>query len=49
LAIIINEIIDMEGFILNTFGARFKSVRLSKNLTQERLVDEFNGQCSKKN
>lgn len=29
---------------MNTFGERFKSVRLSKNLTQERLVDEFNGQ-----
>jgi transcriptional regulator with XRE-family HTH domain len=27
---------------LNTFGERFKSIRLSKNLTQEQLVDEFN-------
>ena len=34
----------MEEFILNTFGERFKSIRLSKNLTQEQLVDEFNGQ-----
>ncbi|MBW9158031.1 helix-turn-helix domain-containing protein [Clostridium tagluense] len=29
---------------MNTFGERFKSIRLSKNLTQKRLVDEFNGQ-----
>ncbi|MCB2291666.1 helix-turn-helix domain-containing protein [Clostridium sp. CS001] len=28
---------------MNTFGARFKSIRLSKNLTQEQLVNEFNG------
>lgn len=32
----------MEEFILNTFGERFKSIRLSKNLTQEQLVDEIN-------
>ena len=32
----------MEEFILNTFGERFKSIRLSKDLTQEQLVDEFN-------
>ena len=32
----------MEEFILNTFGERFKSIRLSKNLTQEQLVDEVN-------
>ncbi|MGH4121261.1 helix-turn-helix domain-containing protein [Clostridium sp.] len=29
---------------MKTFGERFKSVRLSKNLTQKRLADEFNGQ-----
>ncbi len=34
----------MEGFIVNTFGNRFKSIRLSKNLTQKQLVDEFNAQ-----
>ena len=34
----------MEEFDLNTFGERFKNVRLSKNLTQKRLADEFNGQ-----
>lgn len=34
----------MEVFIVITFGERFKSIRLSKNLTQKRLVDEFNGQ-----
>ncbi|MBZ9633711.1 helix-turn-helix domain-containing protein [Clostridium sp. FP1] len=28
---------------MNTFGERFKSIRLSKNLTQEQLVDEVNG------
>lgn len=33
----------MEEFILNTFGERFMSIRLSKNLTQEQLVDGFNG------
>jgi transcriptional regulator with XRE-family HTH domain len=33
----------MEEFILNTFGERFKSIRFSKNLTQEQMVDEFNG------
>lgn len=27
---------------MNTFGERFKSIRLSKNLTQEELVNEFN-------
>lgn len=27
---------------MNTFGERFKSIRLSKNLTQEQLVDEIN-------
>jgi transcriptional regulator with XRE-family HTH domain len=27
---------------LNTFGERFKSIRLSENLTQDQLVDEFN-------
>ena len=27
---------------MNTFGERFKGIRLSKNLTQEQLVDEFN-------
>lgn len=32
----------MEEFILNTFGERFKSIRLSKDLTQEQLVDEIN-------
>lgn len=32
----------MEEFILNTFGERFKSIRLSKNLTQDGLVLEFN-------
>jgi len=32
----------MEGFILNTFGARFKSIRLSKELTQEQIANEFN-------
>ena len=42
MAIIINKIIIMEEFILNTFGERFKSIRLSKNLTQEQLVDEVN-------
>lgn len=34
----------MEEFILKTFGERFKSVRLSKNMTQKQLADEFNGQ-----
>ena len=34
----------MEEFILNTFGERFKGVRLSKNMTQKRLADDFNGQ-----
>lgn len=29
---------------MKTFGERFKSIRLSKDLTQKRLVDEFNGQ-----
>ena len=38
MAIIINKIIIMEEFILNTFGERFKSIRLSKDLTQEQLV-----------
>lgn len=33
----------MEEVILNTFGMRFKRIRLSKNLTQEQLADEFNG------
>jgi len=42
LAIIINDIIVMEGFILNTFGARFRSIRLSKELTQEQIANEFN-------
>ena len=32
----------MEGFILNTFGARFRSIRLSKELTQEQIANEFN-------
>jgi len=32
----------MEEFILSTFGERFKSIRLSKNLTQDGLVEEFN-------
>jgi len=27
---------------LSTFGERFKSIRLSKNLTQDGLVEEFN-------
>lgn len=27
---------------MNTFGERFKSIRLSKNLTQQQLVNEFN-------
>jgi transcriptional regulator with XRE-family HTH domain len=34
----------MEEFDLNTFGERFKNVRLSKNMTQKRLADDFNGQ-----
>jgi len=42
LAIIINDIIVMEEFILNTFGARFKSIRLSKELTQKQIANEFN-------
>ncbi|MBK5240332.1 helix-turn-helix domain-containing protein [Clostridium sp.] len=29
---------------MKTFGERFKSVRLSKNMTQKQLADEFNGQ-----
>jgi len=33
----------MEGFILNTFGERFKSIRLSKQMTQEQIANEFNG------
>jgi transcriptional regulator with XRE-family HTH domain len=33
----------VEEYILNAFGERFKSIRLSKNLTQEQLVDEVNG------
>jgi len=32
----------MEEFILNTFGARFKSIRLSKELTQKQIANEFN-------
>lgn len=32
----------MEEFILNTFGERFKSIRLSKKLTQEQIANEFN-------
>ncbi|MBU3181169.1 helix-turn-helix domain-containing protein [Clostridium psychrophilum] len=28
---------------MNTFGERFKSVRLSKKMTQEQLANEFNG------
>lgn len=27
---------------MDTFGERFKSIRLSKNLTQEQLINEFN-------
>ena len=27
---------------MDTFGDRFKSIRLSKNLTQEQLINEFN-------
>lgn len=32
----------MEEFILNTFGERFKSIRLSKKLTQQQIANEFN-------
>lgn len=42
MAIIIDKIIAVEEFILNTFGERFKSIRLSKNLTQEQLKNEYN-------
>ena len=31
----------MEEYILNTFGERFKSIRLSKELTQEQIANEF--------
>ena len=33
----------MEEFILNTFGERFKSIRLSKKMTQQQIANEFNG------
>lgn len=29
---------------MNSFGERFKNLRLSRNLTQDQLVDEFNKQ-----
>lgn len=32
----------MEEFILSNFGDRFKKLRLSRGLTQDQLVDEFN-------